>query len=426
MEIPVAKLGIPLDYRDKVGPKAPRKARMAVAKGLLPIPPDVLLMLLYVLTDDENARIRESAHQTVMGLPETTLVGAVTRATHPKLLEYLAQHRRHDWELMIKVYSRATANDRTARIIAQSARDPQLIDAIVANHERMLITPAVFLDIQDNKRVSLAQVERARSFLRMQRSLPEGWRTEEEQKDWIEGTEVVAPEERTRAEQRLTIKVATGRRRKVHVTDLKTMNVEAECMAAILGLCSPWTNGDVAERLDLMVWEVEEGGVNPRFAFGFADEVDFGKKMVDEEVDLDREEVRSMAMKIAEMTVGKRIKLAYLGNTEARKLLLRDRNKTVAIAVVKSGRMSDSEAARASGNKNIPMEVLREISSNREFLRKYSVKVALVNNPKCPVSVAVSIVTQLHRGDLVALARNKNVSSVVSRLAKKINKQRTG
>ncbi len=426
MEIPFIKLGIPLEYRDKVGSDAPRKARMAVAKGLLPIPPDVLIILLYVLTDDENSKIREGAHQTLMGLPETTVTGAVNRRTHPKVLEYLAQHRRHDWELMIKVYSRAIANDRTARLIVRSARDPQLIDAIVANQERLLITPTVFLDLQDNKALSLAQVERARSFLRMQRSLPEGWRTEEEQKAWAEGTNVAVKVERSVAEQRVTIKVASGRRRKVHVMELKSMNVEAECMAAILGLPSPWTNRDVAERLDLVVWEVEEGGVNPRFAFGFSDEADFGKKMVDEDADLDQEEVRSMAKKIADMTVGKRIKLAYLGNTEARKLLLRDRNKTVAIAVVKSGRMSDSEAAMASGNKNMPMEVLREISSNREFLRKYNVKVALANNPKCPVSVAVSIVSQLHRADLVALARNKNVSSVVSRLAKKITKQRAG
>lgn len=426
VEIPFDKLGIPREHRDKVGPDAPRKAKMAVAKGLLPITPEVFVTLLYVLTDDPAQVIKEAAHQTLMGLPENTVHGAINRRTHPKVLEYLAQHRRHDWELMIKVFSMATGNDRTARLIAQAARDPQLIDAIVSNHERLLITPLVYLDIQDNKNFSLAQVDRARTFLRMQRSLPEGWRTEEEQVAWSEGQEV-EQRERTVLEDKVTIKVAGGTgRRKVHVTELKAMNVEAECMAALLGLPSPWTNPEVAERLDVVVWEVQSGKLPARFSFGFEDEVDFAGEMVDDDADLDQEAVRSVAQKINNMSIGKKIKLAYLGNTEVRKLLLRDRNKTVAIAVVKSGRMSDSEAAMAAGNKNLHMDVLREIASNREFLRKYTVKVALVNNPKCPVSVALSLVSSLQRSDLVSLGRNKGVPSVISKMALKIVKQRVG
>ena len=132
-----------------------------------------------------------------------------------------------------------------------------------------------------------------------------------------------------------------------------------------------------------------------------------------------------MAKLIADMSVGKKIKLAYMGNAEARKLLLRDRNKTVAVAVVKSGRMTDSEAAAAAGNKNLHMDVLREISSNKEFLRKYNVKVALCNNPKTPVSVAVGLVSGLSRSDLASLARNKNVPGVVQKMAFRIQKQRT-
>ena len=424
VEIPFDKLGIPREHRDKVGPEAPRKARMAVAKGLLPITPEVLVTLLYVLTDDEVDGIKEAAHQTLVGLPEAVVSGAIHRRTHPKVLEYLAQHRRHDWELMIKVYSMATANDRTARLIAQAAHDDQLLEAIVNNHERLLITPIVYLDIQENRRFSLAQLDRARTFLRMQRSLPEGWRTEEEQEAWAEGRELEV-RERSVLEEKVTIPVA-GSRRKVHVSELKSMNVEAECMAALLGLPSPWTNPEVAERLDVMVWEVQSGKLPPRFSFGFEDEVDFAGEMVDDDAELDQEQVRSLAQKIASMTIGKRIKLAYLGNTEVRKLLLRDRNKTVAVAVVKSGRLSDSEAAMAASNKNLHMDVLREIAGNREFLRKYPVKVALVNNPKCPVGVAVSLVGSLQRADLVSLGRNKGVPSVVSKMALKIVKQRVG
>lgn len=428
MDIPYDKLGVPREHRDKVGPEAARKAKLGVAKGLLPMSPDVQLTLLYVLTADDYAPVREAAHATLMGLPERTVIGAITRRTHPKVLEYLAQHRRHDWELMIRVYSHAAANDRTARLIVQGARDPQLLDVIVSNQERLLITPVVYLDIQDNKRMSLALVDRARNFLRMQRSLPEGWRTEEQQAVWAEGdkAETAAVPERTATEKKVTIKVegAKASRRKVHVTQLTSRNVEAECMAALLGLRSPFSNPDVAERLDVEVWELTEG-LSQRFVFGFEDEMDFGEQMVDEEASMDQDEVRSMAKVIGDMSVGKKIKLAYMGNAEARKLLLRDRNKTVAVAVVKSGRMTDSEAASAAGNKNLHMDVLREISSNKEFLRKYNVKVALCNNPKTPVSVAVGLVSGLSRSDLAALARNKNVPGVVQKMAFRIQKQRT-
>ena len=43
------------------------------------------------------------------------------------------------------------------------------------------------------------------------------------------------------------------------------------------------------------------------------------------------------------MTVGQKIKLAYKGNKTVRELLVRDTNKIVGVAVVKSGRITDRE-----------------------------------------------------------------------------------
>ena len=77
-----------------------------------------------------------------------------------------------------------------------------------------------------------------------------------------------------------------------------------------------------------------------------------------------------------------------------------------------------------AGNRNLADEVLREIAMNREWLRKYPVKVALVNNPKVPVSVAMSIVPQLHKRDLLELSRNHNVSSVISQAARRLYRQK--
>jgi hypothetical protein len=92
--------------------------------------------------------------------------------------------------------------------------------------------------------------------------------------------------------------------------------------------------------------------------------------------------------------------------------------------VVKSGRMTDNEAFSAAGNRNLGMDVLREIAANREFMRKYPIKVALVNNPRTPPSVAVPIVSQLQKRDLEQLSRNRNVSSVLFTMALKLLKQK--
>ena len=62
-------------------------------------------------------------------------------------------------------------------------------------------------------------------------------------------------------------------------------------------------------------------------------------------------------------------------------------------------------------------DVIREIANNSEFMRKYSVKVALVNNPKTPRGKAISLIASLHKRDLQQLMRNKNVPSAVRKMA---------
>lgn len=135
------------------------------------------------------------------------------------------------------------------------------------------------------------------------------------------------------------------------------------------------------------------------------------------------EEQLTLVEQIKAMSPGKKIKLAYLGNAEARKILLRDANKVVVIAVVKSKRMSDNELLAAAGNRNLPREVFREISMDKEAIRKYPIKLALANNPRCPVNISIGLLKDLTKADLAKIAKNKNVSSVLSGLALKKMKE---
>ena len=77
---------------------------------------------------------------------------------------------------------------------------------------------------------------------------------------------------------------------------------------------------------------------------------------------------------IQKMTVYQKIKLARLGNREARGLLVRDRNKVVAVAAVTSPKITEIEIVALAQSRNVSDEVLRLVAQNRQWTRAYQVK----------------------------------------------------
>jgi len=123
---------------------------------------------------------------------------------------------------------------------------------------------------------------------------------------------------------------------------------------------------------------------------------------------------------LQKMTVFQKIKLARLGNREARGLLIRDRNKVVAMAAVTNPKVTDVEVIGFAQSRNVHDEVLRTIARNREWVRNYQVKLALVTNPKTPPSAAVTFVNHLQEKDLRNLMRSKDVPRVVATHARRL------
>ena len=64
--------------------------------------------------------------------------------------------------------------------------------------------------------------------------------------------------------------------------------------------------------------------------------------------------------------------------------------------------------------------MLRTIARDRKFMRSYNVKVALVENPKTPVQIAMQLLPQLRDNDLKRIARSKSVSNNIATQAKRI------
>ncbi len=394
--IPFMRLGIYDELRPMVVPEAPRDQRLKAASGEIGADDIAQLGICYLLAMDDDAEIKEAAAETVRRMPSADLVDAITQRSHTKVLEYVAVLRGAEQDIATKVYSIRNANDRTAIMIAEQA-EPDLCERIAYERERMMITPQVILALHGNANCTDQWLDRAASFLRMHNMLPE------------------LPEERF-AEPAPAEPAAAA------------MDLEAEIEAALMGGQSPALQERTQRAMELFDLDVEgeDDDLFGGFDFDFTDDLsNFSWDLTEEREDEQEEEERkSIEKKISEMTIATKVKLAHLGNKQVRTILVRDRNKLVAVAVIKSGRLTDGEVISIASNRNLNDDVMREVAYNREWLRKYPVKVALVNNPKTPPSVAVGLVSSMQKKDLMDLSRNHNIPSVVATAAKRLFKQK--
>ncbi|MCL5421310.1 MAG: hypothetical protein M1461_02385 [Nitrospirae bacterium] len=128
----------------------------------------------------------------------------------------------------------------------------------------------------------------------------------------------------------------------------------------------------------------------------------------------------SLLQKIQQLTVGERIAIALRGGQEIRSLLLKDANKEVVMTVLKNPKISETEVELIAHSRNVPEDALRAIHKNREWMKNYSINLALVNNPKTPPGIGITLVTSLRIKDLTVLEKNKNVPEAVRAAAKKV------
>mgnify|MGYP000865122153 CR=1 FL=1 len=139
----------------------------------------------------------------------------------------------------------------------------------------------------------------------------------------------------------------------------------------------------------------------------------------------DGEEYLSKYQLAQVMGMGEKIKMALTGDKEWRKILIKDANKLVSGGVLKNPRITEPEVLNLlkSGVQND--EVMRIICANKEWVKNYQIRKALVENPKTPLASALRYLGTMNDKDLANYAKSKNISSVISTQAKRmlLNKQ---
>jgi hypothetical protein len=120
-----------------------------------------------------------------------------------------------------------------------------------------------------------------------------------------------------------------------------------------------------------------------------------------------------------ELKVAEKIKIGMTGDKEWRGILMKESNKLVQGAVMNNPRISDGEVLLVAKNKTSSDDLIRLILLNKDWMKNYEIKKALVAHPKTPVPKALRYVSFLTMKDLKELARSRQISNVVMSSARK-------
>ncbi|HYS82261.1 MAG TPA: hypothetical protein VEM76_16250 [Anaeromyxobacteraceae bacterium] len=357
MELPFPLEALPKPLQKHADPKAPAPLRMMGAKGLVPaVAPLDLVTLLFVLTFDEDEQVRATAARTADGLPDK-IYGVALRSDglRSEVIDWLAERlATKDAALELVLLNPATRDETVARL-APVVSQP-LAEIVRQNELRLLRHDDIIRGLCRNPSALASTVDGACEFCVRN------------------GLTLLDVPQLVEAHQR------------IHGVDPTAKPPE-----------------DTAQQ------------VMQDYAAELAQEA---QPVTQAETPAEEQKKLNMTQRVLRMSVAEKIKLATLGNKEARTLLLRDSNKLVCMAAVTSPRITDGEVMTLANSRTLNAEVLRHIYSNREYLKIYAIKMSIVKNPKVPLPTALKFLYTLQEKDIKELARDRNVPQTIQSQAK--------
>ena len=330
------------------------------ARGIAPVRPGELLLAIYQLSFDSDQAVRGTAETSAAGLPDKIIAPGLTEPLPAPVLHFFAGKlppaRSEPLEKIL--YNQATA-DETFVLLATRLPDREL-QVIFENESRLLRYPAILEALYGNAEARMSSVNRAIELLVRNGVRAEG----------IPAFDEVA----------------------------KAITQDAEATSEI-------ADDSFAQVLATQAQAEATGQLEEETAPADADKDSKRKSPI---IDFTR-------LKLYE-----KIRLATLGNEYCRQNLMRDPNRMVAMAAVRSPRITDSEIVKAAGNRSVCEDVIRYIANQRDLTKSYAVRLSLVQNPKCPVAVSLKFLPLLQAEDLKHVSRSKNVPSALSTAARRL------
>jgi len=346
-------------------PTAPEKLQEMAAKGIAPgVRPADLLAVIVVLSGSERDGVRTAARKTLAAPPDQLVSGALSADLHPAVIDALARASLERRDVLDKLLAMPRVDMETVEDLAKRGSEA-VAELIATNEERLLAHPRIIEQLYLNKNTRMSTSDRL---------------------------------------------IDLASRNGVALTGIPAFK---ELTLALENELIPEPSDEPTPD-DLLFQETEE------IAQALAGAPDEDTHHEDDEgQEILKERFLPLYKRLASMTMSQKIRRAMLGSKEERMLLVRDANRSVASAAIRSPLTQEPEVVLISRNRNISDEVLRVISASPEWLKSYQVKRNLVENPKTPVSVASKLVQHLRESDLKNVAKSKNVTGPVKDAARR-------
>jgi hypothetical protein len=339
--------------------KAPVNLRAAAARGALPLPRPTIARLQVHLLDDPDQEIRQAARAQLDQLDSESIQGVLTdRAIPGEVLVHFAERAARE-EALAEQVAFHPSTPVEALVVLASSGGGAVIDLVLTNEERLLVEPDLLECLMNNPAVRTDQRGRILELLDRVAKL--------------------------RARQVASDRAAEEAKHAGAEIDLEDLE-------------------EVARLLEVDVGELLS-----------ASEI-LGAEELEES---DDPEIRGAYKKILSLNTAQKAILAMKGGREERLILVRDSNRTVALAVLKNGRITDTEVESIAKMRNINNEVLRQIGGAREWTKNYTVVTSLIHNPRTPQGVSTNFVNRLSNHDLKNVASNRDVPELIRRMAKR-------
>lgn len=143
-----------------------------------------------------------------------------------------------------------------------------------------------------------------------------------------------------------------------------------------------------------------------------------------EQIEDQDERKKSVQQQLLMMNIPQKIQFAIKGPREGRIYLVRDANKIVSSAVLKSPKVSEADVEGFAKMRNVSEDILRQISETRHWMRNLGIVEALAKNPKTPVPVTIRLLPRLSKLTVRTISLSRDVPEAVQKMALKLSQQR--
>jgi hypothetical protein len=387
-----------------IGGTAPRPARLAAARGMLPLPQNDRLEILISLQATDDQELSAAASETLDAeSPEDLLMVAKGEDSPLTVLSYLATRTESSRELHEAIVLNSQTPDEALAKLASTTTEGSLLELVAVNQQRLVRFPALIEAILGNPARTPEAERRAKEtkveFFEKERGARQ-IADELRARGQTAAAEFFEEAELTTASGGLTLEDAWIIAQHIEVSDAD--------------IDESWLP---AERYEELVTETEAERIANLQRVVESERLEAG--------DVSTERI-SLIRRIMLMNTRDRMKLAIKGDREARGILIRDSNKIVSSAVIANPRITEHEIENIAAMRTISDDVLRLIALNRGWARQYPIIHNLARNPKTPIPTAMNILPRIRTKDLQVLSQSRNVSEAVRRQAYRLSQIRSG